>query len=921
MEERSNLFLAIDANAIVHRAYHAFPATLSNAEGVPINAVYGFTSMLLRVLDEFKPRYIVCAFDTAKPTFRHTKFVDYKAHRKPTDQSLIDQFPLVEDVLKVFNIPILKKEGYEADDILGSLADCVEKGKWRDYNLDMVIVSGDRDLLQLINGNIRVCLPAGSFKNLSVFDRNLVREKYGYYPEQVIDYKALVGDPSDNIPGVKGIGDKSALEMLQKYGNLNGIYKNLTELKPRLQTLLGEGVEQAEMSRELATISRDVDIIPELESALMKDFDRTKVVELFKKFEFRSLMDKIPENGSDKEDKIGQMNLFGGPESVESESGEVFVKAVQIDISDKKSIQAFKESVNACKESRFIYVAEEESLDGEAFLVFGFVDKSGQLSVFVSSINYDLVRISFTKSNDCETYFYNWEGFVSRVIREGYPIGEYISYDIKILTHLTSAGQKGYQFGDLVYKFTGSTISNQLARSEAGKYVTLMAGVNQEVMKKLSEIAEDKEVLDFIKRINNRKINSEKVAEYLNKSEIDTSKILGLMENRGLLLNLKLLEKIAEELAERLVETEKNIYDSVGHQFNINSPKQLAEVLYDELQLPSGRGKSGRTTQEAKLSKLRALHPVVSSILNYRELSKLQNTYVQPFMDAVRPAIQKGEPPIIHTDFNQAGASSGRFSSNNPNMQNLPARGEWAPRFREVFVPRDGFQMVSIDYSQIDLRVMAHVSNDHSLAQDFKEEKDIHLETAVRIFDKQHDQITSDERAFGKTINFGVLYGQTKYGLSRMLGISTEDAEKYIKIYFENYKGVAEYVSQATIMAQEKGYVQTLMGRRRYIAGLNSKNRQAREAAVREAINMPIQGGSADIMKLAMLAVYDLIFDSYKDQAFLLLQIHDELMFEVVDSKVEKFREEASKIMEGVVKLNVPLKVSAGHGMSMAELK
>lgn len=924
----NGLFLAIDANAIIHRAFHAFPETMVTSDGLQVNAAFGFASMLLKVLSEFDPQYVVCAFDTPKPTFRHTQFPEYKAHRKPTDKSLISQFPMVEELLNAFNIPIIKKEGFEADDILGTLSKYVDGGVWTDYGLDMIIVTGDRDLLQLVNGHVKVCLPVGSFKNLAVYDRESVHEKYGYYPEQVAEYKGMVGDASDNIPGVKGIGDKSALNLLAKYDNLDGVYKNLTELPPRQRALLGEGVEQAYLSRDLATIVRDVDISIKLDAAVVKDFERTLVLNLFKKFQFRSLIDKIPQsNEVESRDDTGQLGLFSAPSSslstTEVLEGEGSIINEVLPKVELISLEEYEKAIKSDDfEGRLLLICTEgqDSTSGVEFFVMGFVDNSGKLFQVEESLPRSEMIKCFTGSLNRETYIYGL-GCVFTGVRAEVADGFDNMLDIKLLAHMVSAGRSGYSFSDIIYEYTGVSLSKKLSFSEGGQYLALMVKVIDQICEKLEELVKDERVNDFYSRIRSDLVNGGLSIKTLSGMESKTSYVLSVMEDRGLRLDYKELYGLKQEVGDGIARLTQEIYDSVGHEFNINSPKQLSEVLYDELLLPSGRGKAGRTTKESTLKQLRALHPCVSMILDYRELNKLQGTYIQPFIDTVKPLYDKGELPVIKTRFNQIGASSGRFSSYDPNMQNIPVRGEWATKFREVFIPRDGMKMVSIDYSQIEFRVMAHVSGDEMLAENFIKGRDIHLETAARLFKKEPDYITSDERSFGKTVNFGVLYGQTRYGLSGMLGISHSEAQMYIDNYFDSYKGVAGYISKATQFAQENGYVQTLLGRRRYIAGLNSSNRNVREASIREATNMPIQGGAADIMKLALIAVYDEIQAKYSKDAYLLLQVHDELVFEVNDGKVDEFIKDIKVVMESVVELKVPLVVSASMGNTMAELK
>lgn len=890
--------MAIDANAIVHRAFHAYPPTLSTDDGVQVNAVFGFSSMLLKVLEQFDPKYLVCAFDTKKPTFRHQQFAEYKAHRKPTDKSLIAQFPLVEGVLEAFNIPIIKKDGFEADDILGTLAEYVSKGKWSNTPMDMIIVTGDRDLLQLVNGRVKVALPGGrTFSTLMAFTPDQVLAKYGYTPEQVVDYKAMVGDASDNIPGVKGVGDKTALGLLNEYGSLDDIYKNLTKIKARPQKLLGESVEQAEMSRDLATIKRDVDFSIDLESCLMRDFKRDGVLQLFQEYRFRSLVSKIPKTLADTgavASEAGQMGLFGGPD----------------DDVDELEVISQKDLSSALKDARrgiFCFISDQESTEGESISGVRIVDKSGEVSHHLFDAN------GFTGWPDCETYSYGLEdlGGISGMTKW---------VDIQMLGHNLSAGKRSYSLSGLSFDYLGVSIPEMLSKSLMEKYLDLVDEVAMKMVEEskaviLSPYAQAKTEL-MLATLWGGDINDENVlidvAKHL---EMPTAKVLRKMEERGVMIDRKTLGKLKVELKDKLEKVTEEIYKAVGHEFNINSPAQVAEILYDELRLLTAS--KSRTTRESTLKKIVDLHPVVPLILDHREISKILTTYIESY----ETIIAKTGKDSIHTDFRQLGTSSGRFSSHNPNMQNIPARGKWASRVREIFVARKGHQFVALDYSQIESRLMADISGDKVLIGDFVKDKDIHRGTAARVLGKPEELVTSGERSMGKTINFGILYGQTKYGLAGMLGIHKDEAQDMIENYFKTYKGVAKYVEHSTNLARKRGYVESMFGRRRYVPGLKSENRRVYEAAAREAINMPIQGGDADIMKMAMIMIDRMIDKDFDGKVYPLLQIHDEMIYESPEKMAEEFSTGAKELMESVIDLDVPLKANVSVGKSMADLK
>lgn len=880
-------FLAIDANAIIHRAFHAYPPTLQTEDGLQVNAVYGFTVMLLSALKTFDPKYVLCAFDTHKPTFRHLEYVDYKATRKPTDQSLIDQFPLVEEILKAFNIPIVKKDGFEGDDILGTVAKYVRSSKWSNENLELYILSGDRDLLQLVDENIKVCLPAGSFKDLVAYDREGTFKYLGLYPEQLVDYKGIAGDSSDNIPGIKGVGSKTALDLLKKYGDMDGIYKNLKDIKPRYANLLLEGVEQAELSRKLAKIEQEVGVDVRLEEALLKDFDKTRVIEIFKKYSFKSLISRLDDIKDD--EKVSTSNQL-----------DIFSTATE-DIVWSESVDVNKRIVSASKLT-FVYISGVESATGDPYFMTRIVDKKGIKG------DYLIKNFSCTKPLTCETTFYYLEDTVSQF--KEIPMEN--SYDIGLFAHLINSERSKYTLKDLAFDYSNQTLGEKIFPNELGKVLDTVEEIKACQIEKANQI----ELYDYTKSSIESFLGVKKdyFLNVLRKIEIPIAMVLHGMESRGIAVDIQHLEKINEELSKSISTISKEIYDTVGHEFNINSPKQLSDILFNELGLPSNKKAS---TKESVLSELKDAHPCVAKILEYRELNKVYTTYTIPLLEMAKA----NEDHSIHTDFKQTGTTSGRFSSVNPNMQNLPLQGEWAEKLRKSFVARKGFKLVAMDYSQMELRIMADISKDDLLIADFKDNLDIHKATASRLLNKEMEDVTKQERSIGKTVNFGILFGQTAYGLASMLGIDSSLASEYIQSYFGHYKGVEEYIRNLEKEAYKRGYVQSMFGTTRNIRGLRSKNIRMMKAAQREAVNMPIQGSEADIMKLAMIKLEEEIKKNFKDEAYILLQIHDELVFEIKENSMEDFVEISQKIMEEAISFEVPLLVHASVGDNMSELK
>ena len=893
-ESQRDTFLAIDANAIVHRAFHAYPSTLQTSEGIQVNAVYGFTVMLLEALKIFGPKYVLCAMDTHALTFRHEMYTEYKATRKPTDLSLIDQFPLVEEILKAFNIPVIKREGFEADDILGTISKYVSEGHWSKEDIDLYILSGDRDLLQLINDRTYICLPNGNFRNIVVYDSKKTKEKYGYLPGQVVDYKALVGDASDNIPGIKGVGDKTALQLLEKYGSLDEIYKHINEVEGRSKTLIAEGIEQAEFSRELAKIERNVGIDVRLAECILKDLDRDLLDFTFKKYAFKSLIGKLDDIFGEKIESKNhsQLDMFGKTEE-------------DIKWSEKDELG---ELIKGGERFVVAYINEEESYSKESYIcVRGIGGDKKQRDLVIKPL--DILELIDGK----EATFYNFEELVG--YSNGISIHKLSSfYDILLAEHILHSDRRNVKLKDFAFEYSTKILDEKVSLSEITSILDTIEDTYAQQIKKIDNL----ELYEYTKKSIERflKVEDRHLLSSIKQIELPISVILSKMERRGISIDREKLEVLKKDIEKEIDGINKEIYSIVGHEFNINSPKQLSDILFRELALPN---KSKGSTRESVLDSMLGTHPIIEQLLYFREITKVLNTYIEPLYQNGK-ADESGVYSI-HTDFKQTGTTSGRFSSVNPNLQNLPLEGVWAKRLRECFVARKGFKLLGMDYSQMELRIMAGISNDKLLTQDFVNGLDIHTATAARVLNKKMVDITHKERSLGKTVNFGMIFGQTAFGLSSLLGIDRDTAGKYISAYFEHYKGVEEYMRKIEYEAFQKGYVQTMFGTTRNIAGIRSQNRRARAAAAREAINMPIQGSEADIMKLVMRDIYSLIEKKYPKQSYILLQIHDEIVFEVKKDLVKKFSEEVKKIMLESIALDVPLDVHISIGDTLSELK
>ncbi len=869
-------FVAIDANSLVHRAFHAFPATLATSDGVQVNAVYGFTAMFLKVLRELDPKYIVCAFDLKGPTVRHTEYVDYKAHRKPTDEELLKQFPMVKEVLKAFNVPILEHKGYEADDVLGTLSEYITTGVWSSDSLEMVIVTGDKDLLQLVGENVKVWLPQGNFRNVKMYAEAEVYERLGINPEQVVDFKALTGDPSDNIPGVKGIGEKTAGKLLEEYGSLKKIYKNLDKIKPRIAKMLQEGEESVELSRRLAQIIQDVDLNVHLEDCLMRDFSYKDVLQEFQKFEFKSLVSKIPKTiNGDTGDQIG---LFVGPDENIENVGKID------NIETKKA-----EEVGICfyESGKFCVGLKKKSIE----YYWGSNPKLPQIKKLI-----DIMVSAKT------IVTYGWEFFCRYSFREGLDI-EYKKqlfslaskkvFDIGIGAYFLSTSKKDYTLRSMAFSNTDVVFSEDGYDSK--QYCKKSLDALFEIVTKLQERISDlpKEESSFISDV-----------------DIPLPLTTAEMYSKGILVDTDALEKKSRDMEKQIKSIENKIYSVVGHEFNIASSRQLADVLFNELKLPAEKKtKTGYSTGEEVLNNLRGAHPCIEKVLDYREITKLRSTYIDPLIEYSKSS----EDGRVHSTFNQLGTTTGRLSSVDPNLQNIPTRSDLGKEVRGMFVAPKGRKLVSMDYSQIELRIMAHISKDRNMLEDFSNHHDFHVATAVRLLGKKPGEITKDDRRLAKTINFGVLYGMSPYGLANSLGIERDKASEYIDSYFEKYSGVKDYMDETLDFARKNGYVSTLWGRRRYVHGIKSGNWRIRSATERETINMPIQGSAADIMRKAMVEVYKWLLSNEK-KVDLLIQIHDELVFECDSDYAKELGDKVSEIMCNIVKLEVPLDIEVEIG-------
>jgi len=881
-------FVIIDGNAIVHRAYHAIPP-LTTKDGKMVNAVYGFTSMLLKVWKDLKPTHLAVSFDVAGGTFRHEKYEKYKATRVKADQELYDQIPLVHEIVTAFNIPIYEKKGYEADDVIGTIVNLAKKKMDEVY-----VVTGDMDTIQLVDEKVWVYTLRKGMSDIVIYNPEEVLKRFSFGPDLLVDYKALRGDTSDNIPGVPGIGEKTAQELIAKVGGIKEIYqkiKKLSELGVRDSVIkkLVEGKESAEMSFELATIDCNVPELEfNLENCLIKEFDREKLTPIFQKFEFISLLKRLPgsEQAEKKEEKIKRLKT-----------------KKKMEFKEIKDVSETKELIKIIKENK-IFAAKEISSGRE---VFG-SDLLG-LSVVVENVGYYL---PFNLLKDFSAIFNETE-----IELVGHDLKQLIKFlaiqkisiknklfDTMVASYLLNSGSRAHDVASILLKVLGEEL-------QVGSGQDSLFGVNkQAVCEELFKIAQAAEKLkaDLIKTDD---------LGLMEKLEMPLVFALADMELNGVAVDSKLLEKLSSEAAKEIKKVSDKIFELSGTEFNISSPTQLREVLFEKMEIPVEgikKGKTGLSTSAEQLEKLRGLHPIIPEIENYRELEKLRNTYID-----VLPTLINKKTGRIHTTFNQAVTATGRLSSSDPNLQNIPIRTELGREVRKAFVAEAGNILVSADYSQIELRIVASLAEDKGMIEIFENDEDIHRATAAAINGVPLDEVTKEMRRAAKEINFGVLYGMGTYGLSWRADIPVWQAKQFIEKYFSEFSGVKKYIDQTLEFTRKEGYCETLFGRRRYIPELHAHNFQLRSAAERMAINHPIQGTAADLIKMAMIEMEKVLPD-WPDVK-MILQVHDELVFEVKKGKEKEFGGTLKEVMEGVVKLRVPVKVEVSYNNSWGEMK
>lgn len=892
--DREKVLLLIDGNSIINRAFFALPP-MDNGDGLPTNAIYGFLTMMFKMIDIYKPTHISVAFDMKAPTFRHLAYDSYKAGRKKMAPELASQIGPMKDVLDVLGVDRKEIEGYEADDILGTLSIEGERAGYKVY-----IVTGDRDAIQLASDNTTVLITKKGIGEVEEYNREGVYERYSLTPEQFIDLKGLMGDKSDNIPGIPGIGEKTGIKLLLEYKNVEGVLDNVDKLKGAQKKKVEENMESARMSKDLATIKRDIPIDFDLDLMEFGDFDLSRVIEKFQEFKFNSLITRVSEISGDEDDE----------------------KTIDIIEIQKDTLCDF---INSLKDQSELYIKTiarpgnilERNIIS-IYLASGLGDSDDRVKIYrlemdtEDSIPQELVEI--LEDDDIEKIgcniksdYINLRPYGVRLSKIGFDISiaEYIidsktttSYDFDVIAS-KYLYKKPQSEEDLLGKGAKAKSYQDIEKNELDKFVAGIMTTLMGVVGKMRQIIKDD--------------NMEKL---LYDVEIPLIEVLGDMEYIGIYVDKVTLDELGLLFDGKIKELETNIYEATGEKFNINSPKQLGLVLFEKLELPViKKTKTGYSTNAEVLEKLRDKHPVIDMITDYRTVVKLKSTYVEGINNLINPIDGR-----IHSSFNQAIATTGRISSTDPNMQNIPVRTELGRQLRRVFVASPSKKLVDADYSQVELRVLADMSGDEDMIEAFDSGMDIHRRTASQVFNVPFEEVSGDLRSAAKAVNFGIIYGKSDFGLAKDLDISIARAKEYIENYFDRFPKIKGFMDQIVSSAEKTGYSTTILGRRRYIPEIKSSNFVEKNRGIRAAMNAPIQGSAADIIKIAMVNVHNRLEEEGL-KSNLILQVHDELIVEAPENEVDRVSTLLKEEMENAVNLKVNLDVDLNVGDSWYETK
>ncbi len=920
--EQKPLLVLMDGHAMVHRAWHAIRTPLNVGKtGEDVHGVYGFLNTFLRELADRKPTHCAIAFDMAGPTFRHQEFDEYKAQRPPTPPELRAQFPHVRRIMEAFGVPIFEREGYEADDVIGTL--CRLAGE---SDIETLVLTGDTDELQLVSPQVRVLMSYG-VQGRTLYDVSAVRERYGGLgPEAVADLKALVGDTSDNIPGVPGVGSKTAIRLLSDYGSVEGIYDNLDEItQAKTRESLRENKELALRGKFLTTIARDVPIDLDLDATKFWEYDRRKVVELISELEFFSIVSRVPDPQALDGAAMQAEMTFGDSDRDTSYAVVDTPDALNALITELDSAAGFAFAATADGDNpttaRLVGLAFAKAPNAGWYVPFGH-DEGTQLALtdVLSALRPVLENEAVPKTAHNANYS------MTLMARNGVDVAG-LAFDTILAAHV--AGRKAIGLNALALSCLHVELSSVTELLGTGRKRKTMAQVSPGEASDFAVAAVD--VTHQVRPILEKKLEDKDSAVVFKDVEMPLAPVLVRTQLNGIALDVPMLERMSVELGEQVSAIETGMFDAVGHEFNINSSQQLGDVLFTELRLPpTKRTQKGFSTDASSLEGLKAkldqgevedvdpkARDVVDRVLEYRQITKIKSTYVDALPQLVNP-----ETGRIHTTYNQTGSATGRVSSDHPNVQNIPVRTELGRRVREAFVVEDpaDWTMLAADYSQIELRILAHLSEDPGLLKAFRSREDIHSATAASVYNIPIGEVTEDMRRIAKIMNFGVVYGLSAFGISRQTGLSPDEGKVFIDAYFGKYPGIQDYIHKAKAQVRMEGYVNTVLGRRRYISEVSDSRFQVRASGERMAINMPIQGTAADAIKIAMVQVQDRL-DELALRTMMIVQVHDELIFEVPKEELEEVQGLVLELMPSVLDLAVPLDVELKTGASWGDME
>ncbi|AUN13239.1 DNA polymerase I [Paraclostridium sordellii] len=873
----------IDGNSIVNRAFYALP-DLTNKQGLHTNAIYGFTTMLFKIIENYKPTHISVAFDKKAPTFRHLEYKEYKAGRKKMPDELREQIEPLKNLLDVFKINRLELEGYEADDIIGTVSLKAEKEGYKVF-----IVTGDKDAIQLASKTTTTLITKKGVGEVDEFDFDEVMKKYEMTPNQFIDLKGLMGDKSDNIPGVPGIGEVTGIKLIKEFGSIENIIENVDSIKGSSRKKIEEHKDLAIMSKRLATIIRDVPIDITIDDLSFGDYDKATVIDVFNELGFNSLISRIGENSD-----------------VESESDNI-----KLSIKELVNIEEFIKDVKS-KKSLILKVIRKNGNILEKNLMTIYLSINGEDIYYINEENLDKIR-ELLISDEIKKYGYE--------LKDDYitlrPYGIFLNnmyFDISIAEYLIDSSSANYTYDSIAMNYFGQKIKS--TEELLGK------GVKAKKIEELEKEEIDKHIgniINLVERVNPKmedKLKSMDMDGLFYHVEMPLVEVLGYMEFEGVMVDKEKLVELGEEFKLSIDKLESEIYLLAGEEFNINSPKQLGVILFEKLELPViKKTKTGYSTNAEVLERLRDKHEIIDKITEYRQIVKLKSTYVDGLINIINPISHR-----IHSSFNQTITTTGRISSTEPNLQNIPVRLELGRNIRKVFIANKGCELVDADYSQIELRVLAHMSQDEHMIDAFNHDVDIHTKTASQVFGIDINDVTSEQRSAAKAVNFGIVYGISDFGLSQNLKIPVKEAKTYIDNYLNTYEDIKTYMDNTIEEAKKDGYVKTILNRRRYIPEINSGNVILKNLGKRLAMNAPIQGSAADIIKIAMVNVYKKL-EEKNLKSKLILQVHDELIIETCEDEIEIVSKIVKDEMEHAVSMDVNLDVDLNVGKSWYETK